>query len=658
MIVRWFDFLSIHIKGTAMNRHAFSRLTAGCSMITGLLLLLAAMTASAATPEQISKMIDDIKTGPVIYYTPEAAAYFASLGSYSVSSLSVNKDAAIRSFVATIKLGGTPLAQTKEAVPVLIDVFPKAVHVVEVKQARYAGEGTFEDCVSTYIMSSKNQFMLSSPFLDYNSMSLCDAYFDAPYETEIIDKEVNRSGTITSALFNLKITFTFYAGECALSRITGMSLGHDPAAWRSWWLASSSGTYSSPASANGYPATTGPAVMVPANNFSDIVAGGKYRVILTTGDDFTGTVESRDASSMIFETTEGKPYSFQFSLVQSYQLIQAPPPPVSPQVKTPANASNAEYISYDELALRAAQHPVVDVKIANGSLFRGKLVSIDDDGIKLDVEGSMIPIAKNIVKQIIARPQGAPVPDAVPAAPPKPAGPFDTLWIKNAQTDKYGKAKPDLLYVGTIIDEGDNYVTIKLNEGGSPQKFPREEITRYSRHSAAGDGTDEVARYAKPLSCPNGMVLVDMPFGRAGKPYFKVCVDIYEYPNKAGDFPRSNVSFEEAKKTCAKQGKRLCTSEEWMWACGGQDGLAYPYGKAFEQERCNADTHILGSGGKINCSSPFGAFDMVGNVFEWVTDKAGAPALMGGPYSKCQTVSPSANGDAKPQNGLRCCKSN
>jgi hypothetical protein len=643
-------------RGTSMNRQKQPGLEL-FSLITFAAIGIMAMAAdvSADSPDQISKLIDDIRTGPSVYYTPEASAYFATLGNYSVSALSVNRDAATRTFVATVKLGGIPLDQTREAVGVLIDVFPKAVHFVEIRQARYAGEGAFEDCVSTYVMSAKNQFMLSSPFLDYNSMSLCDAFFDAPYETEIIDKKVNKSGTITGALFNLKITFTFYAGECALSRITGMSLGHDAAAWRSWWLASAAVASANAPGTTSYSTESASTTAVPANDFTDLQVGGKYRVILNTGDDFTGTVESRDASSMVFETTDGKPYSFKFSLIQSYQLIQAPPP-VTLQVKTPANASGAEYIPYDELIKRLPLHPVVDVKIANGSLFRGTLIAIDDDGMKLDVEGSTIPLAKNIVKQIIARSPRSGGPDTA-AAQQKPRGPFDSLWIKNIQTDTYGKPKPDQVYAGTIVDEGDNYVTLKNSENGSPQKFSREEITRYVRHSSGGGESAEVARYAKPLSCPAGMVLVDMPFGRTGKPFFKVCIDLYEYPNKMGYMPRAKISFDDAKKMCAQQGKRLCTSEEWQWVCAGQDGLTYPYGKSFEQDRCNADTRIMASGDKINCSTPSGVYDMVGNVFEWVTDK-GAPVLMGGPYSKCQTLSPSPNGEAKPQSGLRCCKSN
>jgi formylglycine-generating enzyme required for sulfatase activity len=155
------------------------------------------------------------------------------------------------------------------------------------------------------------------------------------------------------------------------------------------------------------------------------------------------------------------------------------------------------------------------------------------------------------------------------------------------------------------------------------------------------------------------MFLVNMTPGRSGKPFFKVCVDKYEYPDKLGATPKTGASFEDANKFCQQQGKRLCTSEEWEWACGGMDGLVYPYGKTFDQERCNSNPRVVEeSGNRINCVSPFGGFDMVGNIFEWVTAKDGKPGLMGGPFSKCQTVSPGGSGDAKPQSGLRCCLGN
>ena len=630
------------------------------SMVKSLLLFtILASLGNAGEGDQVSAYINDIKSGPAIYYTPEAAAFYATEGNYSGSTLSVNKDAAIRTFLATIKLGGMQLGQTREAISVLIDIFPKAVHFIEIRQARFSGKGTFDDCVSTYAMSSKNQFMLSSPILDYNSLSLCEGFIESHNQTEIIEKRVGKSGAIVEALFNLKMTFTFYAGECALSRITGMSLGHDPSAWRQWWLTTTNPSGNTEVTYSPYPPASGATMLVTAAEaYADIVVGGKYRVFLNTGDELVGTVESRSDTSMVLETTEGKPFSFRFSLVTSYQVIEKPKPQIAPQGSAPAS-SGAEIISYDELKQRAAFGPDIEVKIANGSLFRGKLLSIDDDGLKMNVEGSTIPIAKDVIKQIIAIPvgykQGV---DSLTKERPKPQGPFDTLWTKNPQTDSYGKRLADILNVGTIIDEGDNYVTLKMIQGGAPKKFSRNEITRFIRQSA--DKTDDaISRYAKALACPGDMFRVDMPPERIGKPFFKVCVDRYEYPNKVGNVPRTAISFSDAKKFCEQQGKRLCTAEEWQWACSGPDGLTYPYGKNFEQDRCNNDTRLIEtSGNRINCTSPFGGFDMAGNVFEWVNAPGGKPALMGGPFSKCQTISPGESGDAKPQSGLRCCKSN
>ena len=204
------------------------------------ILFSAAFLPSALFAGDVDKYIEDLKAGPIVYYTPEAAAYYASFSSNATTGISINKDAAIHTFMATTKLGAMKLGEVREAIPVLIDIFPKAVHVVEIRQAKYDGVGTFDDGVSTYIMSAKNQFMMSCPFLDYNSLSQCDQFIEGTNETEMISSNKGKKGAISQAIFNLRITFTFYGGECALSRLTGMSLGHDPAAWRQWWQSNSS----------------------------------------------------------------------------------------------------------------------------------------------------------------------------------------------------------------------------------------------------------------------------------------------------------------------------------------------------------------------------------------------------------------------------------
>lgn len=637
------------------------------SFIASLVVLAAvwAVPAGAQDVDQIPKIIDDIRSGPSIYYTPEASAYFASLGNYSVNGLSVNKDAAQRSLRAVAKLGNLTLNQARGAVPVLIDYFPKAIHVVQIRQATFSSEdkGTFEDAVSTYVMNAKNQLLLSSSLLDYNSLAMCENFIEGPYDMEMLTKQVGASGAIIQAIFNLKISFTIYAGECALSRMSGLSLGHDPSAWRQWWQNTTAAapapvTTTAPGVAAPYTYTvTSPnTVVITKNDYADIVVGGKYHVQLSTGDDFTGTVESRNDSSMVLETTAGKPYSFTFSLMQNYQVIELPRQKSAQQTQTaPPSAAGVQTINFDELRIRGGTNQKLEVKIANGSTFRGRVLSISEDGLKMDVDGSMISITRDMIQQIVVL-QGPPQQQyyqnnqTPPAVVDRPQAGFDTLWIKSASGDR--------IVYGAILDEGDDYVTLKYAEGGDPHKFARNEIARIIKHSAES-GENALARYAKPLSCPRDMFLVDMPPNRGSKPFFKVCVDRYEYPNRANAVPRTNIPFDEARQLCGQQRKRLCTSEEWLWACGGLDGFAYPYGNTFEQDKCNNDTRMVeSSGNRTNCVSTWGGYDMAGNVFEWVLTDKSKLALMGGPFSKCQTVSPAQNADAKPQSGLRCCKSN
>jgi formylglycine-generating enzyme required for sulfatase activity len=156
------------------------------------------------------------------------------------------------------------------------------------------------------------------------------------------------------------------------------------------------------------------------------------------------------------------------------------------------------------------------------------------------------------------------------------------------------------------------------------------------------------------------MFFVDIPPGKQNRPFFKVCVDRYEYPNVKDAAPKINSSYDEARALCSKRGKRLCTADEWQWACSGLEGYTYPYGWNPEKEKCNTDGNRPpeASGVRSNCVSKFGGYDMVGNVFEWVTDGKKQPSVMGGPYSKCQTITGGVGGSAKPQTGFRCCKSN
>lgn len=136
----------------------------------------------------------------------------------------------------------------------------------------------------------------------------------------------------------------------------------------------------------------------------------------------------------------------------------------------------------------------------------------------------------------------------------------------------------------------------------------------------------------------------------AKKQRLHFCIDKYPLPNIAGELPTTQMSWYDVKRTCEKQGKRLCSRPEFTQACRGPEDKPYPYGNGYNRDcnACNCDrvpwldpsTHTFAEldkrvplGSKPNCVSDYGVFDVVGNNDRWVLNETGKPfksALMGG----------------------------
>lgn len=174
------------------------------------------------------------------------------------------------------------------------------------------------------------------------------------------------------------------------------------------------------------------------------------------------------------------------------------------------------------------------------------------------------------------------------------------------------------------------------------------------------------------------------------------CMDRYEYPNLPGEKPWVLTSWRQAQLMCREQGKRLCSEDEYNFACEGPEMLPYVTGYVRDAEKCNIDReyhrpnhdlrlltyqrcledeacraeferldqrHAIGA--NLSCVSWAGVVDLNGNVNEWVRrphkeppNRSGLKGGWWGPVrNRCRpTVGFHKEFDYGYEAGFRCCK--
>jgi len=174
------------------------------------------------------------------------------------------------------------------------------------------------------------------------------------------------------------------------------------------------------------------------------------------------------------------------------------------------------------------------------------------------------------------------------------------------------------------------------------------------------------------------------------------CLDRFEAPNVLGAKPLAMQTAYDGESWCEARGKRLCTEAEWVRACQGTSARPFPYGETYQPHRCNDDKTWISpdwgllaqwpsaaaqaeadklyqaeaSGSRDGCVSEDGAFDLTGNVAEWVVrtepNSTNYDHVMKGCYwAGCYGGTPPSCGFVNPAHpggfrsyeaGFRCCR--
>jgi formylglycine-generating enzyme required for sulfatase activity len=166
-----------------------------------------------------------------------------------------------------------------------------------------------------------------------------------------------------------------------------------------------------------------------------------------------------------------------------------------------------------------------------------------------------------------------------------------------------------------------------------------EKTPRYIARNADWQPVVRTFNRVEMVQVPAGCFTMGSDYGRRDElPLTRLCfdapfwIDRYEVTNAqygsegpfgGADQPRTNITWFEAAEYCERREARLPTEAEWEYAARGPDNLVYPWGNELVEDYLIFDRNTPGGvaavGSRPAGASWVGAYDMSGNVWEWVS---------------------------------------
>jgi formylglycine-generating enzyme len=243
--------------------------------------------------------------------------------------------------------------------------------------------------------------------------------------------------------------------------------------------------------------------------------------------------------------------------------------------------------------------------------------------------------------------------DSNETAPERPDADVETAGLREQRDHLYGALATHLNVDPKTVDQIANIVEQSPYIGtGNPEAtaHPLTPSQCEARRRQARLQADDAAI----CGAPNMVAIFDPKSEDVLRS--RVCIDQYEFPNIACEYPLVWVRASEALQICKVLGKRLCDAHEWEGACAGAvlpESEEYAFGLTREEsteshnrrrlrtwlgsltplldvcgtmatknvncwdvtwEQCGSNTYPAGS--FPDCVSSFGVYDMLGNVAE------------------------------------------